>query len=289
MPPVPWQGPASGPPAEMFTDEELQDALPDGVALGPQIKGGKRLVYEAEQGGERIVIKLMPHDQLERAEREVTIGCTFDHPNLARILDTEVCEDEIAGERYVWFSEEFIEGEPLSDRSGKYTPCEALALAADLTAAVEYLWENHTVVHRDIKPLNVIRRPDGTFVLIDVGSGRHQLEDSITSGALGPGTNGHLAPEQLELEKGHDFDSRTDLFLIGIVVFQALTDVRPFRPERGDYIAKLLSGDWPRPQGLPPALLALLERLLARRLHQRPTIEQAKRLIAEAKEESGCS
>jgi serine/threonine protein kinase len=273
----------------VFTDDELQAVLPEGVTLGAQIKEGKRVVYEAEQEGRKIVIKLMPVDQLERAEREVTIGCTFEHPNLARILDTEVCEDEIAGEEYVWFREEFIEGEPLSKRTEKYSPCEALSLAADLTAAVEYLWENHTVVHRDIKPMNIIRRPDGSFVLIDVGSGRHQLEDSITTGALGPGTNGHLAPEQVELEKSHDFDSRTDLFLIGIVVFRGLCGVRPFRPEKPDYYTRLLAGDWPRPQGLPPTVLALLERLLARRLHQRPTIEQAKRLIAEAREESGCS
>ena len=273
----------------MFTDDQLRKVLPEGVVLGRQIKGGKRIVYEAEQAGKPIVIKLMPGDQLERAEREVTIGCTFDHPNLARILDSEVREDKIAGEGYVWFREEFIDGEPLSDRTQKYGPCDALALASDLTSAVDYLWGRHTVVHRDIKPLNIIRRPDGNFVLIDVGSGRHQLEDSITSGALGPGTNGHLAPEQLELEKSHDFDSRTDLFLIGIVVFQVLTDVRPFRPEKPDYAPKLLSGDWPRPQGLPPATMALLERLLARQLHQRPTIEQAKRLIAAAQEESQCS
>ena len=75
----------------MFTDDQLREVLPEEVTLGTQIKGGKRLVYEAEQGGKKIVIKLMPGDQLERAEREVAIGCTFDHPNLARILDSEVC------------------------------------------------------------------------------------------------------------------------------------------------------------------------------------------------------
>jgi serine/threonine protein kinase len=273
----------------VFPDDKLREVLPDEITLGAQIKGGKRLVYEAKQDAEKIVIKLMPRDQLERAEREVAIGSTFDHPNLARILDVEVREDKIDGEDYVWFREEFVEGKPLSARTEKYEPCQALALASDLTAAVEYLWEQHAVVHRDIKPLNIIRSPNGIFVLIDVGSGRHQLEDSITSGTLGPGTNGHLAPEQLELEKSRDFDSRTDLFLIGIVVFQVLTDVRPFRPERPGYASKLLSGDWPRPQGLPPMTMALLERLLARQLHQRPTIEQVRKLITAAREESGCS
>jgi serine/threonine protein kinase len=273
----------------VFSDEQLQEALPDDISLGSQIQGGKRTVYWAEQADAKIVLKLMPHDQLERAEREVTIGSTFDHSNLARILDTDVSIDEIAGEKYVWFREEFVPGEPVAKRDGNYDLCAALSLAADLTDAVEYLWESYAVVHRDIKPLNIIRRPDGVFVLIDVGSGRHQLEDSLTSGALGPGTNGHIAPEQLELEKNREFDFRTDLFLIGIVVFEVLVGVRPFRPEKPDYHAKLLTGDWPRPQGLPPAALGLLERLLARQLHQRPTIEQAKRLIATARDEGNCS
>jgi serine/threonine protein kinase len=273
----------------MFTDDQLQDVLPDEIALLEQIQGGKRTVYAAEEAGEKIVLKLMPHDQLERAEREVAIGSTFDHPNLATILDGDVRADEIDGEKYVWFREEFVPGEPVADRGGKYDLCTALSLAADLTDAVEHLWTEYTVVHRDIKPLNVIRRPDGRFVLIDVGSGRHQLEDSLTSGALGPGTNGHIAPEQLELEKNREFDFRTDLFLIGIVFFQVVVGVRPFRPEKPDYHAKLLTGDWPRPQGLPPTVLGLMERLLARHLHQRPTIEQTKRLIAEARNECECS
>jgi serine/threonine protein kinase len=269
--------------------QSLEAALPSSIALGAQLQGGKRTVYRADEDQREIVLKFMPKDQLERAEREVTIGSTFEHKNLARILDSEVQEIEIGGEHYVWFREEFIPGDPLAKRTETYEPCEALGLASDLLGAVDCLWTKYAVVHRDIKPLNIIRKPDGSFVLIDVGIGRHQLEDSITSEALGPGTNGYIAPEQLELERNREFDFRTDLFLIGIVVFEAMTGVRPFRPERPEYHAKLLTGDWPRPQGLTPTTLALLERLLARQLHQRPTIEQTHRLIAAAKEECKCS
>lgn len=274
----------------MEIDEHLlQGTLPNSITIGERLQGGKRTVYRAQEGGQEIVLKFMPKDQLERAEREVAIGSTFEHKNLARILDGEVQELALDGERCVWFREEFVPGEPLAKRAAKYEPCEALSLASDLLSAVDYLWTNYSVVHRDIKPLNVIRKPDGTFVLIDVGIGKHQLEDSLTSGALGPGTNGHIAPEQLELERSREFDFRTDLFLLGIVVFEVMAGVRPFRPERPDYHAKLLAGDWPRPQGLTPTTLALLERLLARQLHQRPTIEQTRRLIVAAKEECECS
>lgn len=275
----------------MVDVDEFQKSLPDGLTIIRLIygSGGQRQVFEVDDAGTTIVIKLMPEEQRDRAEREVSIGSTFDHPNLARILDDNITEVELAGDEYVWFCEEFIPGASLADRSGTYDPGEALTLAADLIAAIHYLWENHAVVHRDIKPRNIIRRPDDRFVLIDVGYGRHQDKTGITTGELGPGSTGHLAPEQLELGRGEDLDARTDLFQIGIMVFEVLTGVLPFRPDRPEYRAKLLSGDWPRPQGLPPQLAVLLPRLLGRHPHQRPSISQAAKLVAEARSELECS
>lgn len=274
----------------MIDHEEFQGKLPDSVSLGAQIHdGGQRKVFEGDDGGERVVIKLMPEQERNRAEREVAIGCTFDHPNLPLILDEEVFDVELDGEEFVWFRERFIEGETLEKRGTGFDACEALNLAADLTAAVAYLWEKHTVVHRDIKPINIMVRPDGSFVLIDVGIGRHQTESSITSGLLGPGTRGHIAPEQMLPNKGRKLDFRTDLFLVGIVVYQALVGVRPFRPEKSEYETKLMAGDWPRPQGLSKPLADLLERLLGNRPHQRPSLTQTTAMIDAAKEELACS
>ncbi|MGH2940191.1 MAG: serine/threonine protein kinase [Solirubrobacterales bacterium] len=276
--------------AGTIDQQELQEALPPNVALGSKIHdGGQRKVYRAKREGVDVVLKVMPIDAVERAEREVSIGCTFDHPNLARILDDELSQLTVGEDDFVWFCEEYIDGEVLASRVGVYEPCEALDLASDLIEAVAYLWERHDVVHRDIKPLNIIRRSSGGYVLIDVGIGRHQGDPSITSGALGPGTIGYLAAEQYIPNKGRMLDSRTDLFLIGIVVFQVLTDVLPFRPNDPDYYAKLLSGDWPRPQGLPAPISELLERFLGRNPHQRPPIAQAAGMILGAKEELGCS
>lgn len=274
----------------MIDSNEFQNELPDGLTLGQQIHdGGQRKVFEADDRGTKVVIKLMPEGDRNRAEREVKIGSTFEHPNLPRILDDEVFEVELDGEEFVWFRERFIEGKTLEEREGNYNPCQALALAADLIAAVAYLWEKHSVVHRDIKPVNIMVRPDGTFVLIDVGIGRHQTESSITSGLYGPGTRGHVAPEQMMPNKGRKLDSRTDLFLIGIVVYQVLVGVRPFRPERPDYETKLLAGDWLRPEGLPDEVADLLERFLGHRPHQRPSLQRARTIVEEAKKELACS
>jgi serine/threonine-protein kinase len=274
----------------MFDLDELKAKLPDSVEIAAQIyDGGQRKVYRATSEREGVVVKLMPDESRERAEREVSIGSTFDHPNLARILDEEVNEIELAGHDYVWFREEFIEGETLDKRTDRYDLCQAIALATDLTAAVTYLWEEHQVVHRDIKPLNIIRRPDGSFVLLDVGIGRHQGDTSITSGALGPGTRGHIAPEQITPNKGRTLDGRTDLFLIGIVIFDVLCGQLPFRSNQPDYETKLLAGDWPRPQGLPAQLSELLERFLSRHPHQRPSLSQAAEMIDRAKDDLKCS
>jgi eukaryotic-like serine/threonine-protein kinase len=270
--------------------DEFQGELPEELVLGAQIHdGGQRQVFEANDNGTKIVIKLMPEASRQRAEREVSIGSTFDHSNLAKILDDEVHEVEIAGKSYVWFREEFIDGETLDKRTGRYDSCEALALVRDLIAAVSYLWECHDVVHRDIKPLNIIRRPDGSFVLIDVGIGRHQGDTSITSGPLGPGTEGHLAPEQILPNKGSTLDARTDLFLIGIVLYEVLTGQLPFRSSDPDYWTKLGACEWVRPEGMSETLADLLEKLLGRHPHQRPHLAQAAALVEAAREESKCS
>jgi eukaryotic-like serine/threonine-protein kinase len=274
----------------MIDHDDFQEELPDGVTLGAQIyDGGQRKVFEADDSGTKVVVKLMPESAQQRAEREVAIGSTFDHPNLARIRDDEVHEVELDGEAYVWFREEFIEGETLDKRASRYDVCEALTLAADLIDAVGYLWDSHDVVHRDIKPLNIIRRPNGSFVLIDVGIGRHQGDTSITSGPLGPGTEGHLAPEQILPNKGSALDARTDLFLIGIVLYEVLTGQLPFRNNDPDYWTKLAACDWVRPEGVPAALADLLEKLLGRHPHQRPQLTQAAALVEAAREESNCS
>lgn len=268
----------------------LQEELPDGIQLEQLIHdGGQRSVFKADDRGTQVVLKVMPAAAQPRAEREVSIGSTFDHPNLARILDDEVSQIEVGDEGLVWFREEFIPGETVAKRDGNFEPCTALALTRDLIAAVSYLWEKHDVVHRDIKPLNIMCRPGGSYVLLDVGIGRHQRDESITTEPLGPGTAGYIAPEQLLPRKGRLLDVRTDLFLIGIVLFEVLTGARPFDDNDPDYYTKLQAGDWLRPEGLPDSMLTLLERLLGQHPHQRPSHSQAMELVAAAQGAMDCS
>ena len=276
----------------MLTNESLRAALPDHIEVVGHIRsGGQRHVYEVRVAEERCVLKLMPESGRARAEREVTIGRNFDHPNLSTIADEELQELEIDGDPFVYFTERFIEGDTLAARTEPMEPCEALGLAADLVSAVTYLWERHHVVHRDIKPLNIMATPEGVFVLLDIGVARHQDMETLTVDAAEhqPGTIGYLAPEQLAPLKGREIDYRADLFAIGIVMFQQLTGRLPFEPTSASYRTLLTAGLAPEVEGLPPVLGALLSRLLAPHPHGRFRLDKAAGTIDEAREELGCS
>lgn len=248
-------------------------------------------MYEILVAEERRVLKLMPELARARAEREVTIGRNFNHPNLSTITDDELQEVEIDGETFVYFTERFIEGATLAEKTDPMTPCEALDLARSLVSAITYLWERHHVVHRDIKPLNIMVKPDGTFVLLDIGVARHQDLTTLTvvAGEHQPGTIGYLAPEQLAPLKGREIDYRADLFAIGIVMYQQLTGRLPFDPNSASYRTLLTTGLAPDVEGVPTVVVALLSRLLAPRPHGRFRLDKAIQTIDQAREELVCS
>jgi serine/threonine protein kinase len=276
----------------MPTIEQLNAALPDDVTVLREIHwGGQRIVYEVTVGDDRRVLKLMPEAGRARAEREVAIARSFDHPNLSKVLDPELQEVAVEGTTYAYFTETFIDGEPLAGRSDAMQPCEALRLAQALVSAVAYLWERHHVVHRDIKPLNIMVRPDGTFVLLDLGVARHQELTTLTviAGEHQPGTIGYLAPEQLAPLKGRDLDYRADLFAIGIVIYEQLKNRLPFDPNAASYRTLLTTGLVPDLEDLPPCLANLLGRLLAARPHGRFRLDRAAVAITNAMDELECS
>jgi serine/threonine protein kinase len=276
----------------VVTVENLRGALPAEIDVLAEIhRGGERCVFEVRVGGARRVLKLMPEEARARAEREVSIGTRFDHPNLSKIADEHLQDVEIESKTFVYFTEDFVEGTALAGRTEQMTPCDALGLGAELVSAVTYLWDHHHVVHRDIKPLNIIVKPDGTSVLLDIGVARHQDMTTLTviAGEHQPGTIGYLAPEQLAPLKGREIDYRADLFAIGIVMYEQLAGRLPFDPRSSSYRTLLSTGLAPEVEGVPPVVGALLSRLLAPRPHGRFRLDRAAQAIDQAREELGCS
>jgi serine/threonine protein kinase len=276
--------------APLVDIERLRAALPDEVTLNSEIRsGGQRAVYDVDIRGDRRVLKLMPDYARDRAEREVAIGTRFEHRGLARILD-ELRDIEIDGKDYVYFTEEFVEGVSLDRLKEPLNLCEALALAAQLIAATEHLYAQHRVVHRDVKPANVMKRQDGSYALLDVGVGRHQDLTTLTAEDAdhGPGTRGYLAPEQLQASKGHELDWRTDQFAVGTVLFEQLVGRLPFDPYGPSYRTLLMTGTVASWDAVPEVARQLLQRMLHPKPHRRFRLGRAALAIAEVRSEAGC-
>lgn len=165
----------------------------------------------------------------ERAVREVNIVRKNNILGVPKIL--EIKEISINGQRKVYWFEEYIEGSTLSNVlriKGKLSLIEGIRLLEYLLKVECQLEEIH-VVHRDIKPDNIIVDKNGCYHLIDFGIARDLNLSSLTrtETAVGPHTPGYGAPELFQYCK-EEIDSRSDLFSIGVVVYEALIGKHPF-------------------------------------------------------------
>lgn len=261
-----------------FTLDQLRQALPHLNITTHLATGGQKHVFRCTCGGSEAALKLIlktPHSEA-RAEREVEAMKLADSPHLVRILSEQVEDVEVAGQEYVYFVEEYVEGNDLSDLINMDWSYDAvIRLARNLSAAVRELWK-HRIVHRDIKPSNIRVRLNGEAVLLDVGLGRHINRTTLTPPFGLPGTPGYYSPEQIKLYRRR-LDFRSDLFLIGLCMYEVTCKVNPLLYETRDdqeYVKRLLTGDITPideidPQ-VPGTLAQLVMRLLQPYAHLRP-------------------
>ncbi|MEU8003499.1 protein kinase [Catellatospora sp. NPDC049111] len=159
---------------------------------------------------------------------------------------------------------EFVDGEPLSQvltRYGRLAPPPALHLvgqAADALHAVH----GRGIVHRDVKPGNMLVRPDGTLLLTDFGIARRDGATALTATGAVIGTLSYLAPEQV---LGHPATPRSDVYALGVVAYECLSGRRPFTAENPFAAAMMRLNQAPPPLGphVPAPVAALVERALA--------------------------
>jgi len=260
-------------------------------------RGGMGIVYLARDTrlDRPAAIKALPDDvaadpeRLARFEREAKVLASLRHPNIAGIYGLE----ESGGRRYLAL--EHIEGETLATRIGRgpLPLAEALEICAQIAAGVEAAHESG-VVHRDLKPGNVMITPDEHVKVLDFGLAKGKVAESgsgalptspttpesptVTSPVLphspteiSPatlpgvilGTAAYLSPEQA---RGKAVDRRTDIWSFGCVLYECLTGKRAFEGETvSDTIAKILErdADWKAlPTSTPPRIRELLQRCL---------------------------
>jgi eukaryotic-like serine/threonine-protein kinase len=232
--------------------------------------GGMSTVYRAfDTVLERpVAIKLMHRDiardsdQLERFRREARAVAQLNHPHIVQIIDA----GEEGATPYIVF--EYVEGETLKQRIrrlGRLPVPEAVAYAIEIARALDAAHARH-IVHRDVKPQNVLIDLEGSAKVTDFGIARTLDEDGLTSDGRVLGTTDYVSPEQA---LGHPVGPQSDIYSLGVVLFEMLTGDVPFHGENQVTVAmKHVREDLPDVQIRRPevsaALAAVIERATAK-------------------------
>jgi serine/threonine protein kinase/Tol biopolymer transport system component len=234
--------------------------------------GGAGVVYKAEDVKlERLVaLKFLSSyrsgneaDQ-RRFLREARATSALEHPNICTVYEIDETED---GRLFIAMS--FCEGETLKRKieRGPLNLAEAVRIASQIAAGLAAA-HARGVVHRDVKPANVIVAPDGRVKVVDFGIAKLADQSRLTRDGTAVGTAGYMAPEQI---RGEAIDPRTDVWALGVVLYEMITGRTPF-PGENDHerIRGILSRDPAPMASVRPGVPAQLERIVATALAKRP-------------------
>jgi eukaryotic-like serine/threonine-protein kinase len=278
-----------------ITKEQVAEAVPVARNVRFHASGGQKSVFSCTIEGQPYVLKFMllatqdaqitddpnlsvdrTYEVFARAKREVETMAQCDSPTLVKLGPIGLEKAQIAGQEVLYFSEELIPGQDLRAiiRDERMLPVDQLvSLATDVTQAVETIW-SFAKIHRDIKPGNIIRRDNQSrFVLLDVGLAFDLTDDSITATGILVGTPPYFSPEQMEFTKKRQLDFRSDLFSLGIVLYETATGRHPFRPPASSTMEIMgnILGMRPAPlRDLRPELPTVFESIVLRLLAKRP-------------------
>jgi len=237
-------------------------------------KGGMGEVYRADDLtlGQAVALKFLPdeaaRDQglLERFKNEVRIARRVSHPNVCRVYDVGEVES------HTFFTMEYVDGEDLASllrRIGRLPEDKALDIARQLCAG---LAAAHTkgVLHRDLKPANIMLDGRGQVVITDFGLAG--VADQIQGAEVRSGTPAYMAPEQLA---GKEVSTRSDIFSLGLVLYEVFTGKRAFSAKPAE---KLRAGEdriVSRPSSVVKDLNPVIERVILRCLETEPSARPA--------------
>jgi serine/threonine-protein kinase len=234
-------------------------------------KGGNARIYLArDPGGKRVALKVLHPELLvsvaaDRFLREIKLASLLDHPHIAKLLDS--------GERdwIVYFVMTYVEGPTLREHLAQVRQmsiAETVRLADDLLDALDHA-HRQGIVHRDVKPDNVVLSSEGA-VLLDFGIARAVAasgSDRLTRSGIAVGTSTYMSPEQITAVQ--ELDRRSDLYSLGCVLFECLAGQPPFIHRNEAVVLQLHLTQTPpdlrslRPD-VPPEMASGIARALAK-------------------------
>jgi tRNA A-37 threonylcarbamoyl transferase component Bud32 len=250
--------------------------------------GGMATVWRArdEVLARRVAVKILRDDLgsdpgfAKRFQREAVAAARLTHPNIVSVYDTGVDGD------VSFIVMEFSEGRNLRDvvdERGPLEPEEAASLVGPVLVALAYAHTNG-VVHRDIKPANILVADDGRVQVTDFGIAKAAFTGAdLTTTGKALGTVRYLSPEQVQ---GSEVDARSDLYSVGVVLYELLTGRAPFQAESDMAVALMRLNQDPVPPrayrgGIPREVQAVVLRALARQPEDRFQSAQAMRAALE--------
>jgi serine/threonine protein kinase/Tol biopolymer transport system component len=287
----------------LFADPSLE--VPVGHAIGPYTVlatlgvGGMGEVYLAEDTrlGRKVALKLLPalltydRDRLRRFEQEARAASALNHPHILTIYEIGQVDD------LHFIATEFVDGETLRQRmAGRMVPISDVLTVAEQVAAALAAAHAAGIVHRDMKPENIMVRRDGYVKIVDFGLAKLTTPDADGTPAPTPahahsetlpgvvlGTVRYMSPEQV---RGLQVDARTDLWSLGVVLYEMLTGHVPFEgPTPSDVLAAILEREPPSvshyAREVPEALAWVVTKALTKEREER--YQTAREMLADVR------
>jgi serine/threonine protein phosphatase PrpC len=236
-------------------------------------KSGMASLFKAidrKTGGE-VALKV-PYLQIEsdpagfdRFRREEEIGLQLDHPNILRIIPVE-------NKSRPYIAMEYLSGQTLGELLKSVHPLpepDAVKIACRVCEALDFMHQKG-VVHRDLKPQNIMLCNDGSIRIMDFGIARSQASRRLTFVGFTPamGTPDYMAPEQVRGSRG---DARTDIYSLGAILYEMVTGEPPFGGDSAYVIMNArVTGDPQAPRKLNPKLTPVLEEIILHAMERDP-------------------